>query len=74
MSLPPEAMIEMQPVPSPCVNVCRMDPASGLCAGCRRTLDEIARWSTLDDLAKRRVWEQLESRGVTSDTGSGGHR
>jgi predicted Fe-S protein YdhL (DUF1289 family) len=32
-------------VPSPCINVCRMDDATGLCAGCYRTLDEIACWS-----------------------------
>ena len=29
-------------VQSPCVNVCRMDEHTGLCAGCLRTLDEIA--------------------------------
>jgi predicted Fe-S protein YdhL (DUF1289 family) len=49
-------------VPSPCINVCRIDPASGLCAGCRRTLDEIAAWSRLDDTGKRVVWAQLARR------------
>jgi predicted Fe-S protein YdhL (DUF1289 family) len=49
-------------VPSPCVNVCKMDAATELCAGCARTLDEIAAWSTLDDLAKRRVWKALPAR------------
>lgn len=38
--------------PSPCINVCRMDAASGQCVGCFRTLDEIARWSRLDDAAR----------------------
>lgn len=52
----------MAPVPSPCVNVCRMDEASGLCAGCARTLDEIATWSLLDDAEKRAVWRQLPQR------------
>ncbi len=28
------------PVPSPCISVCRIDPASGLREGCLRTLDE----------------------------------
>jgi uncharacterized protein len=50
------------PVPSPCVNVCRMDAASGWCEGCARTLDEIARWSVLDDDGKRAVWQQLGPR------------
>jgi len=29
------------PVESPCVQLCRIDPASGLCEGCARSLDEI---------------------------------
>lgn len=50
------------PVPSPCVSVCRLDPASGLCVGCLRTLDEIAAWGTLADGAKRAIWNDLEQR------------
>ena len=50
------------PCPSPCVNVCRMDEASGLCVGCLRTLDEIARWSVLDDADKHTVWAALAQR------------
>ena len=41
--------------PSPCVNLCKMDPASGLCAGCYRTLDEIAAWSGLDDRRRNAI-------------------
>jgi predicted Fe-S protein YdhL (DUF1289 family) len=51
-----------QPTPSPCINVCRIDSATGRCLGCRRTLDEIAAWSRLDDAARRAVWAQLPSR------------
>lgn len=50
------------PVPSPCINVCRMSPVHGLCEGCHRTLDEIAAWSLLDDAEKRAVWRQLPQR------------
>ena len=50
------------PVPSPCTNVCRIDRHSGWCLGCARTLDEIAAWSTLDDTAKRQVWQLLDAR------------
>jgi predicted Fe-S protein YdhL (DUF1289 family) len=42
-------------VASPCINVCQMDQASGLCQGCFRTLDEIALWSRLDDRQRRDV-------------------
>ena len=50
------------PVPSPCINVCRMHEASGLCVGCLRTLDEIALWSVLDDAGKREVRAALDRR------------
>ena len=46
-------------VPSPCISVCAIDEASGLCAGCLRTLDEIAVWSVLDDDERREVWVRI---------------
>jgi uncharacterized protein len=52
----------MSPVTSPCINICRMDPRSGWCEGCLRTIDEITLWSRLDDDAKRMVWAQLPAR------------
>lgn len=47
---------------SPCISVCVMDEASGLCIGCCRTLDEIAAWSVLDTAAKRGVLAALPGR------------
>jgi uncharacterized protein len=52
------------PVASPCISVCKMDDATGWCAGCLRTLDEIALWSVLDDDDKRAVWVELSHRRV----------
>ncbi|WP_106283990.1 MULTISPECIES: DUF1289 domain-containing protein [unclassified Paraburkholderia] len=49
-------------VPSPCINVCRMDASTGWCEGCLRTIDEIANWSLFDDDAKRAVWDAIELR------------
>ena len=49
-------------VPSPCVSVCRMNARSGLCEGCARTLDEIARWSTMAECDRRAVWARIEHR------------
>lgn len=49
-------------VPSPCINVCRMNPATALCEGCLRTIDEIAGWSSFDDAAKRAVWDEIDKR------------
>ena len=51
-----------EPVPSPCNNVCRIDPHNGLCEGCLRTMDEIVDWGSLDDAGKRAVWLQLARR------------
>jgi acyl dehydratase len=42
-------------VPSPCIDVCRMNPLTQLCDGCSRTLDEIAGWSAFDAAQKRAV-------------------
>ncbi len=50
------------PVPSPCVSICRMNPASGWCVGCRRTIDEIVAWGRMDDDAKRTVWALIRQR------------
>ena len=49
-------------LPSPCMSVCRMDAASGLCQGCLRTIDEIVAWGSLDDGDKRAVWAVIEQR------------
>lgn len=53
-----------KPVSSPCVSICRIDPASGWCEGCLRTIDEIAAWGTLRDDARRAIWSRLEARRV----------
>ena len=49
-------------VPSPCIDVCRMNPGSGLCEGCGRTLDEIADWPTLTGEQKSAVLARLAAR------------
>ena len=57
-------MIEVRPgeLASPCTNVCRMNPATGLCDGCFRTLDEIAAWSAMANVEKRAVLAKLPAR------------
>jgi len=51
-------------VPSPCISVCAMLPEAGVCAGCFRTLDEIAAWGLLDAAGKRAVLAALPARRV----------
>ena len=50
------------PAGSPCTGVCRIDGGSGLCAGCARTLDEIARWSAMSEAERLQVRAQLPGR------------
>jgi predicted Fe-S protein YdhL (DUF1289 family) len=52
----------MQVTESPCVNVCVMDAASGLCRGCGRTIGEIARWADMDQAERRRIMDALPAR------------
>lgn len=51
----------MNPVESPCINVCRYD-SKGMCYGCKRTLEEIGNWSRYTDEQKKAVWEKLHGR------------
>jgi predicted Fe-S protein YdhL (DUF1289 family) len=39
-----------------------MDERSGLCQGCARTLDEIARWASMSDAERDRIFLVLEER------------
>jgi predicted Fe-S protein YdhL (DUF1289 family) len=47
---------------SPCIDVCRIDTATGLCEGCLRTIDEIAVWASLDASARRAILDRLPQR------------
>jgi len=54
-------------VASPCINICQMDAASGLCQGCFRTLEEIAAWAGASDEARQAVLDEVEKRRVAHD-------
>ena len=57
-----------KPVLTPCIGVCEMD-ARGLCAGCHRTLDEIAHWGSLSESERRQLMaEVLPQRADVSAT------
>jgi uncharacterized protein len=56
MSCPSDA------VPSPCVKVCVLDRATGLCRGCLRTIDEVAGWLEMTHEEKRATLERVAQR------------
>lgn len=49
-------------LPSPCINVCKMDADSGLCLGCFRTIDEITIWARTDDVHRARILAAVTER------------
>jgi uncharacterized protein len=49
-------------VSTPCIKICTMDARTGLCAGCGRTLEEIARWGSMTESERLRVMQSLPAR------------
>ncbi|MDO5620481.1 MAG: DUF1289 domain-containing protein [Paracoccus sp. (in: a-proteobacteria)] len=47
---------------SPCISICQIDPASGLCIGCLRSLDEIAGWGRMTPDQRRSIMATLPER------------
>ncbi|HQR04127.1 MAG: DUF1289 domain-containing protein [Proteobacteria bacterium] len=56
----------MPQVTSPCCGICELDPDSGLCTGCYRTLDEIACWCMADEAVRRAIREAADQRRQTA--------
>lgn len=49
-------------VESPCVSLCHIDPETGTCEGCGRTLDEIRAWKLADDDQKSEILDRVAER------------
>ena len=52
----------MAAIETPCINVCALDARTGLCVGCGRTADEIARWLAFSADERQRVIAELPAR------------
>ncbi len=52
----------MNRISSPCIRVCTLDPASGLCLGCGRTQEEITRWYRFSEEERIAIMAGLEER------------
>ena len=57
-------------IASPCISVCRLDPATGWCEGCLRTIDEIAAWGSMSPARREEVLAELPARRVSGAAGS----
>lgn len=49
-------------VQSPCVRICVVHPEARLCTGCLRSIDEITRWSKMNNAERARIVEELPGR------------
>ena len=57
---------------SPCISICRLDDDGHYCVGCLRTLDEIRRWSRLDEAGRRVILERIRAEEGSVPTPDGG--
>lgn len=54
-------------IASPCIDVCKMDEASGLCQGCYRSLAEITAWGGADDAQRIQILAAIAQRRARLD-------
>lgn len=55
-----------EPLSTPCIKVCIVAGAAGLCVGCGRTLKEIAGWGGLDEPTRKAIMAELPARLAAS--------
>jgi predicted Fe-S protein YdhL (DUF1289 family) len=61
-------------ISTPCIKVCVIDSVSGLCTGCGRTLDEIARWGSLQESERTAIMRGLPARLTKAREAAAGSR
>jgi hypothetical protein len=49
-------------ISTPCIRICVLDSETGLCEGCARTLDEVARWPRMSEPERKRIMAELDGR------------
>ena len=67
-----DAIWKRAEIESPCVKVCVVHPESRLCIGCKRTIDEIGRWSRMTPEERSTVMAALPARSAAPSGRRGG--
>jgi len=49
-------------IPSPCIQVCIVEPMTGLCIGCGRSLQEIGGWRSMSPQRRSEIMRSLKAR------------
>lgn len=52
----------MTPIESPCVKVCAIDPTTGWCLGCGRSMAEIGAWNSMPPDRRASIMTELDAR------------
>ena len=55
------------PIPSPCVALCKRDREQGMCLSCFRTLEDIRGWNAADSAQRLQIWRGLLGRAGLSE-------
>ncbi len=50
------------PVSTPCVKICVVDPVSALCIGCGRSVAEISLWRETSEAQRQKIMAELPER------------
>jgi len=58
-------------IQSPCKLICELDLEQGLCKGCGRSREEIAKWTRYSDVQRAFIMTELEARLKTLDSPTG---
>jgi predicted Fe-S protein YdhL (DUF1289 family) len=53
---------QQRPPASPCLGICLMDPATRLCRGCLRRVEEIAAWYDATTAQKYEILDRITAR------------
>ncbi|WP_419815774.1 DUF1289 domain-containing protein [Glacieibacterium sp.] len=54
---------------SPCIQHCAIDPSSGWCLGCARTIDEIIAWPNASEAERLAILDKLPQRAAARPEG-----
>ena len=49
-------------IESPCISICVVHPATRLCTGCLRSIDEIGEWSLMSSDERAKIMDELPER------------
>jgi predicted Fe-S protein YdhL (DUF1289 family) len=61
-------------VESPCVKICVIHPDARICIGCRRTAEEISKWSRMTAEERQTIMSGLPERGSLLAKRRGGRK